>query len=66
MKLVLRGIPQVVIYFDDILISGATLQEHMNTLELRNTKPVTRSRPKASAKEVHIYGFRGFVPWTQD
>ena len=62
MESVLRGIPQVVVYLDAILISGATLQEHMNT----STKTVTRSRPKASAKEVHIHGFRGCVPWTQD
>ena len=34
MESVLRGIPQVVVYLDDILISGATLQEHLNTLEL--------------------------------
>ena len=34
MESVLRGIPQVVVYLDDILILGATLQEHMNILEL--------------------------------
>ena len=31
---VLEGLPQVVVYLDDILISGATLPEHLNTLEL--------------------------------
>ena len=34
MKSVLQGISQVVVYFKDILISEATLQEHMNTPEL--------------------------------
>ena len=30
---VLRGIPRVVAYLDDILVSGATQDEHLSTLE---------------------------------
>ena len=33
MESLLKGIPHVVSYLDDILISGSTVQEHMDTLE---------------------------------
>ena len=33
-----RYIPQVVVNLDDILISGATLQQHMNILEVASYK----------------------------
>ena len=29
----MQGLPRVACYFDDILIMGATLNEHMQTLE---------------------------------
>ena len=33
MESLLKGIPRVVSYLDDILISGSMVQEHMDTLE---------------------------------
>ena len=34
MESVLQGIPNVIVYIDDILITGATEEEHLKTLSL--------------------------------
>ena len=51
MESLLKGIPPVVSYLDDVLISGSTVQEHMDTLE----QVLSRLEKAASAEEVYTF-----------
>ena len=63
MDTILQGIPNVICYIDDILVSGGTYSEHMNSLEevfkrLTN-EGITIKRNKCAFLTNQVEYFRG-------
>ncbi len=57
MEQMLRGIPGVVIYMDDILITGETEVEHLNSLE-EVLKRLTKAGLRAKKNKCHLWSHK--------
>ena len=66
METVLRGIPNVIVYLDDILVTGATDEEHVKTLSLVLKRLEQAGFKVRKAKCKFMKPFVRYIPWSQD
>ena len=56
MEYTLQGIPNTIVYIDDILVAGSSEDDHLKTLELGSFVQIGRGWPKVKEIQVCFHG----------
>ena len=65
MESILSGIPNVVVYIDDILVTGPNEDTHFGSIG-RSPETTNSSRTKVEKRQMHFYGTISTLSWTQN